>query len=124
MALCFWFGFRLYLQHHISSISTIVIVLMSVMMLAFSISQTAGPIIAATKAASAAADFFAVIDAPSKYILSSTTVSGHLGRSNSLFTKMPQESLDKLRTLIIQMSQSLWIFKLPDQAILIYWQSQ
>lgn len=75
MALCFWFGFRLYLQHHITSISTIVIVLMSVMMLAFSISQTAGPIIAATKAASAAADFFAIINAPSTY-LSPRIVSG------------------------------------------------
>jgi ATP-binding cassette subfamily B (MDR/TAP) protein 1 len=64
MALCFWFGFRLFLQHHIDSISTIVIVLMSVMMLTFSLTQTAAPIIAATKAASAAADFFAVIDAP------------------------------------------------------------
>lgn len=52
---------------------------MSVMMLAFSISQTAGPIIAATKAASAATDFFAVIDAPSTYILSPTIVSGHVG---------------------------------------------
>lgn len=39
-------------------------VLMSVMMLAFSVSQTAGPIIAITKAAAAATDFFAVIDAP------------------------------------------------------------
>src|SRR5271155_809230 len=90
MALCFWFGFRLYLQHHITSISTIVIVLMSVMMLAFSISQTAGPIIAATKAASAAADFFATIDAPSTYILSPTIASGHAGHSNSLFTKCPK----------------------------------
>jgi len=90
MALSFWFGLRLYLQHHITSISTIVIVLMSVMMLAFSISQTAGPIIAATKAASAAADFFAIIDAPSTYILSPTIVSRHLGHSNSSFTKYPK----------------------------------
>ncbi len=37
---------------------------MSVMMMAFSLSQTAGPIIAVSKAASAATDFFAVIDAP------------------------------------------------------------
>jgi ATP-binding cassette, subfamily B (MDR/TAP), member 1 len=64
MALCFWFGFKLLLAHHIDSIATIIIVLMSVMMLTFSMSQTAAPIIAATKAASAAADFFAVIDAP------------------------------------------------------------
>jgi ABC-type multidrug transport system fused ATPase/permease subunit len=64
MALCFWFGFKLYLQHHISSVGTIVIVLMSVMMTAFSLSQTAGPIIAITKAATAATDFFAIIDIP------------------------------------------------------------
>jgi ATP-binding cassette, subfamily B (MDR/TAP), member 1 len=68
MALCFWFGFQLYLRHDIDSISTIVIVLMSVMMLTFSLTQTAAPIIAATKAASAAADFFAVIDAPKPII--------------------------------------------------------
>lgn len=64
MALCFWFGFKLYLQHHISSVGTIVIVLMSVMMTAFSISQTAGPVMAIGKAAAAATDFFAIIDAP------------------------------------------------------------
>jgi ABC-type multidrug transport system fused ATPase/permease subunit len=64
MALCFWFGFKLYLEHHIHSITTIVVVLMSVMMFTFSLTQTAAPIIAATRAASAAADFFAVIDAP------------------------------------------------------------
>ena len=60
MALCFWFGFKLYLEHHIDSVGTIVIVLTSVMMIAFSIGQTAAPIVAASKAASAAADFFAV----------------------------------------------------------------
>jgi ATP-binding cassette subfamily B (MDR/TAP) protein 1 len=37
---------------------------MSVMMIAFAVGQTAAPIIAASKAASAATDFFAVIDAP------------------------------------------------------------
>jgi ATP-binding cassette subfamily B (MDR/TAP) protein 1 len=80
MALCFWFGFRLYVRHDISSISTIVIVLMSVMMLTFSLSQTAAPIIAATKAASAAADFFAVIDAPSTFICVQEIIfkNGHL----------------------------------------------
>ena len=95
MALCFWFGFKLYLQHHITSISTIVVVLMSVMMLAFSISQTAGPTIAATKAASAAADFFAIIDAPSTYIFISNNLSqGMWDIQIPLFTKCPQESLD------------------------------
>jgi ABC-type multidrug transport system fused ATPase/permease subunit len=60
MALSFWFGFKLYLQHHIDSVGTIVIVLTSVMMISFSIGQTAAPIVAASKAAGAAADFFAV----------------------------------------------------------------
>jgi ABC-type multidrug transport system fused ATPase/permease subunit len=60
MALCFWFGFKLYREHHIDSVGTIVIVLTSVMMLAFSAGQTASPIAAASKAASAAGDFFAI----------------------------------------------------------------
>jgi len=53
---------------------------MSVMMLTFSLSQTAAPIIAATKAASAAADFFAVIDAPSTFICVQEIIfkNGHL----------------------------------------------
>jgi ATP-binding cassette subfamily B (MDR/TAP) protein 1 len=60
MALCFWFGFKLFLEGHIDSVGTIVIVLTSVMMIAFSVGQTAAPIVAASKAAGAAADFFAV----------------------------------------------------------------
>jgi hypothetical protein len=60
MALCFWFGFKLYREHHIDSVGTIIIVLTSVMMLAFSAGQTASPIAAASKAASAAGDFFAI----------------------------------------------------------------
>jgi ABC-type bacteriocin/lantibiotic exporter with double-glycine peptidase domain len=60
MALCFWFGFKLYREHHIESVGTIVIVLTSVMLLAFSAGQTASPIAAASKAASAAGDFFAI----------------------------------------------------------------
>jgi ABC-type bacteriocin/lantibiotic exporter with double-glycine peptidase domain len=60
MALCFWFGFKRYREHHIDSVGTIVIVLTSVMMLAFSAGQTAAPIAAASKAASAASEFFAV----------------------------------------------------------------
>lgn len=52
------------MQHHIDSVGTVIIVLMSVMMIAFAIGQTAAPIVAVTNAASAATDFFAVIDAP------------------------------------------------------------
>lgn len=64
MALCFWFGFKLYAERDIDSVGDILIVLMSVMMLAFAISSTAGPIIAVSKAAAAATDFLAIIDAP------------------------------------------------------------
>lgn len=60
MALCFWFGFKLYRENHIDSVGTIVIVLTCVMMLAFSAGQTASPLTAASKAASAASDFFAI----------------------------------------------------------------
>jgi ATP-binding cassette subfamily B (MDR/TAP) protein 1 len=41
MALCFWFGFKLYTQGHINDVSTIVIVLNSVMMTSFAICQYA-----------------------------------------------------------------------------------
>ncbi|CZT49091.1 probable leptomycin B resistance protein pmd1 [Rhynchosporium secalis] len=64
MALAFWFGFKSYQEHNINSVGDILIVLMSVMMIAFSVSQTAGPVVAMTKAAAAATDFFAIIDAP------------------------------------------------------------
>ncbi|TVY41689.1 ABC transporter [Lachnellula occidentalis] len=80
MALCFWFGFKQYLRGNVNGVGTIVVVLMSVMMIAFSVgefpyldhkllltklqAQTAAPIMAIGKATSAAADFFAVIDAP------------------------------------------------------------
>lgn len=79
MALSFWFGFRLLTQGHIHNVGSIVIVLMSVMMIAFSLSQTAAPIIAISAAAGAAADFFAVIDAPKPDItgLKDPDVSAH-----------------------------------------------
>ncbi|CZS91522.1 probable leptomycin B resistance protein pmd1 [Rhynchosporium agropyri] len=64
MALAFWFGFQQLAAGNIDNVGEILIVLMSVMMITFSVSQTAGPIVAITKAAAAATDFFAVIDAP------------------------------------------------------------
>ncbi|KAB8302301.1 hypothetical protein EYC80_005737 [Monilinia laxa] len=64
MALCFWFGFKLFSQGHLDNVGTILIVLMSVVMIAMAVSQTAAPIIAAGSAASAATDFFAIIDTP------------------------------------------------------------
>lgn len=39
MALCFWFGFKLYAEGRIDSVATIVIVLMSVMMVNFAVSK-------------------------------------------------------------------------------------
>ncbi|EMR84457.1 putative abc transporter protein [Botrytis cinerea BcDW1] len=64
MALCFWFGFRLFSEGHLENVGIILIVLMSVVMVAMAVSQTAAPIMAAGKAATAATDFFAVIDTP------------------------------------------------------------
>ncbi|RAL63450.1 hypothetical protein DID88_003870 [Monilinia fructigena] len=55
---------RLFSQGHLDNVGTILIVLMSVVMIAMAVSQTAAPIIAAGSAASAATDFFAIIDTP------------------------------------------------------------
>ncbi|RDW67692.1 ABC transporter transmembrane region-containing protein [Coleophoma cylindrospora] len=64
--LAFWFGtVKLYLKGHIDNVGTVVIVIMSVMLIVFSLGQTAAPMIAISNAASAATDYFAVIDAPS-----------------------------------------------------------
>jgi len=48
----------------VENVGTILIVVMSVMMVVFGTSQTAPPIMNIAKAANAASDFFAVIDAP------------------------------------------------------------
>jgi ATP-binding cassette subfamily B (MDR/TAP) protein 1 len=37
MGLCFWFGFKLYLEGHVDSVGTILIVLMSIMMTSFAV---------------------------------------------------------------------------------------
>lgn len=63
-ALTFWFGIRLYIQGHIQSVGTVLIVLMSVLLAVSSLSQIITPVIAATKAAGAATSFFALIDSP------------------------------------------------------------
>ena len=93
---------------------------MSVMMLAFSISQTAGPIIAATKTASAAADFFAIINAPSTYISSPAIVSGACGDIQIPCSPNAPRILGQLRgsdhTIVPEV---VGYPKLPDQAILI-----
>jgi ATP-binding cassette, subfamily B (MDR/TAP), member 1 len=63
-ALAFWYGARAFLEGRVESISTVVIVLMSVMMMVFSLERVATPLIDISKAMVAAAEFFAVIDAP------------------------------------------------------------
>ena len=65
-ALAFYLGFKLMIsgKGSVENVGTILIVVMSVMMIVFGISQTAPPLINISKAASAATDFFAVIDAP------------------------------------------------------------
>lgn len=64
-ALCFWYGTRAYAQGLVSGgIGTIVVVLMNVFLMAISLERIATPLVAASKAIVAAAEFFAVIDAP------------------------------------------------------------
>lgn len=63
-ALAFWYGTRAYAQGRLGGINDIIIVLMSVMMMVMSLERTSTPLIAASKAMVAAAEFFAVIDAP------------------------------------------------------------
>lgn len=63
-ALAFWYGTRAYARGRLDGINDIIIVLMSVMMMVMSLERTSTPLIAASKAMVAAAEFFAVIDAP------------------------------------------------------------
>jgi ABC-type multidrug transport system fused ATPase/permease subunit len=63
-ALAFWFGMKSYIEGRLEGISTILIVLMSVMLMVISLERISTPLIAVSKAMVAAAEFFAVIDAP------------------------------------------------------------
>ncbi|PTB65292.1 P-loop containing nucleoside triphosphate hydrolase protein [Trichoderma citrinoviride] len=63
-ALAFWYGTRSVAKGQIDNVGTIVIVLMSVMMVVFSLERTTTPLLAVSKATVAAAQFFTVIDAP------------------------------------------------------------
>ncbi|KAG9248445.1 P-loop containing nucleoside triphosphate hydrolase protein [Calycina marina] len=65
-ALAFYLGSKLFVwgKGSVEGIGTIFIVAMSVMMIVFGVSQTDPPLMNITKAASAATDFFFVIDAP------------------------------------------------------------
>ncbi|KAF1976540.1 P-loop containing nucleoside triphosphate hydrolase protein [Bimuria novae-zelandiae CBS 107.79] len=62
--LTFWFGVRQYEHGHTSNIGDIVVVLFSVMTAVLLLGRIAGPAVAITKAATAATEIFATIDAP------------------------------------------------------------
>ncbi|KAK4173584.1 putative ABC multidrug transporter [Triangularia setosa] len=63
-ALAFWYGMKSVVEGRIDNIGTIIIVLTSVMMMVISLERISTPLIAVSKAMVAAAEFFAVIDAP------------------------------------------------------------
>ncbi|PTB81606.1 P-loop containing nucleoside triphosphate hydrolase protein [Trichoderma longibrachiatum ATCC 18648] len=63
-ALAFWYGTKSMADNRGENVGTIVIVLMSVMMVVFSLERTSTPLLAVSKATVAAAQFFTVIDAP------------------------------------------------------------
>jgi ATP-binding cassette subfamily B (MDR/TAP) protein 1 len=62
-ALAFWFSVRQYQRGEIVEVGNIVVVLFSVMMAVMNIGRLAAPIMAITKAAAAATELFATIDA-------------------------------------------------------------
>jgi ABC-type multidrug transport system fused ATPase/permease subunit len=63
-ALAFWYGMKSQVEGRLAGIGTIIIVLMSVMLMVISLERISTPLIAVSKAVVAAAEFFAVIDAP------------------------------------------------------------
>jgi ATP-binding cassette subfamily B (MDR/TAP) protein 1 len=63
-AISFWFGVRQYSHGKLADVGVIVVVLFSVMMAVQHVGRLAQPIIGITKAASAATELFATIDAP------------------------------------------------------------
>ncbi|KAK3906663.1 P-loop containing nucleoside triphosphate hydrolase protein [Staphylotrichum tortipilum] len=63
-ALAFWYGMKSQIEGRLDNIGTILIVLMSVMLMVISLERISAPLIAISKAMVAAAEFFAVIDAP------------------------------------------------------------
>lgn len=64
VALCFWYGTKAYAAGNVSGVGTIVVVLMNVFLMAISLERMSTPLVAASKATVAAAQFFAIIDAP------------------------------------------------------------
>ncbi len=63
-AITFWYGIKQYTEGKIPSVGNITVVLFSVMMAVMNIGRLAAPIVAIAKAASAATELFATIDAP------------------------------------------------------------
>ncbi len=63
-ALAFWFGMKSVIEGRLDNVGTIIIVMMSVMLMVISLERISSPLIAVSKAMVAAAEFFAVIDAP------------------------------------------------------------
>ncbi len=63
-AISFWFGIKQYTEGKIPDVGAITVVLFSVMMAVQHVGRLASPIIAIAKAASAATELFATIDAP------------------------------------------------------------
>ncbi|KAM7194294.1 putative ABC multidrug transporter [Naviculisporaceae sp. PSN 640] len=63
-ALSFWYGIKSLVEGRLDSVGTVVIVLMSVMLMVISLERISSPLITISKAMVAAAEFFAVIDAP------------------------------------------------------------
>ncbi|RDA85869.1 hypothetical protein CP532_4896 [Ophiocordyceps camponoti-leonardi (nom. inval.)] len=63
-ALAFWYGAKSYIEGRLDSVATIIIVLLSVMMVVFSLERVSTPLLAIGKATVAASQLFIVIDAP------------------------------------------------------------
>ncbi|KAI6785706.1 Multidrug resistance protein 1A-like protein [Emericellopsis cladophorae] len=62
--LAFWYGTRMYAQNKIDNPGVVIVVLLSVMMIVFSMERISTPLLAIGKASVAACEFFTVIDAP------------------------------------------------------------
>ncbi|KAG5777540.1 hypothetical protein H9Q73_008791 [Fusarium xylarioides] len=63
-ALCFWFGAKSYSEGRLDNVGDVLVVLLSVMIVVFSLERTSTPLLAVGKATVAACEFFVVIDAP------------------------------------------------------------
>ncbi|PLB46602.1 lipid A export ATP-binding/permease protein msbA [Aspergillus steynii IBT 23096] len=62
-ALAFWFGLKLFREGHIANINTVIIVFFSVMLVVSILGSIASPLMMITKAVSASASFFEIMDA-------------------------------------------------------------